>query len=280
MKDLKKISSVLLKADENFNFKPNQPLRLERFFLEEKHSKNFSIFLMEIEKEFGKKLFSGSRIGSLNDGYQFIAQEMLGHPDLIESEVLVQEDKENFFFVSGKRKEGVTYISHSKKNINSNFVKWTSGPFTENILLKTEKYITYPEVVYLTPNIKMELEINGSSFAIDFDGEFWEKTRDVWVFGVSPCMSVRRYLQGEILTGVLSQSIYNNKVFSLLENGLLFDGAKICPKNTLSKKEYQYLVKLAEVSFSHWKEVRTGDSYDCSLEYNIHKDLTPCLYWE
>ncbi|MFA6514677.1 MAG: hypothetical protein WCT42_00200 [Candidatus Paceibacterota bacterium] len=91
--------------------------------------------------------------------------------------------------------------------------------------------------------------------------------------------SVVRFLEDRIGTGVLSQTVVNNKIFSLLENGLLFDGHNVCPKNTLPRKEYDYLVTLAKAIFAGWKSVYTGDGFDSSIEYNIDRDLTPCLYW-
>jgi len=79
--------------------------------------------------------------------------------------------------------------------------------------------------------------------------------------------SVQRFFKGEVGTIILSSFVKNNIIFSLMENGLLFDGQKICPKNSITKMEYENLVQFAE----------DGRCHD---QPSICLDWTPCLFYE
>lgn len=80
-------------------------------------------------------------------------------------------------------------------------------------------------------------------------------------------LSVQKFLDGKIGTTILASFSKNNTTFSLMENGLLFNGAKVYPKNTITKEEYENLIKIAV------------DSYRDD-EIFVFEDITPCLFYE
>lgn len=75
--------------------------------------------------------------------------------------------------------------------------------------------------------------------------------------------SINRFLGNRSLKGVLSQTVVANKMVSLLENGLVYNGTGNITKTNVSRETYEYLVYLAETQYK-------GE--------NIHTELTPCLF--
>jgi len=271
-----------LKLGIDLSFEVNAPIFVEQISIASLIGSNNSdeTYLKKMGR-IGEAL-GGRKLASLIQGMQFLAQKMLGNLNLDEDEVLVKEGE--YYFVFAKRRNGLINIWSVEQATDR--LPRTSGFFAKTCLVQADKESGLPDMVIDHPgNIAKEFfptggDFFGKKFVLDEDGNIFEEEKGFWIRDPKIETSVRRFLTDAMFgNGVMSQAFFGGKMFSLLEDGSLFDGQNICPKNSLQKPEYEKLVFLAELHFQGWSSVNTGDTFDASEKFSVHKDVSPCLYF-
>lgn len=227
-------------------------------------------------------LFSTKKqVASSEDGYKFVTQLMLGSSALQKSEVLTF-DGNDFATIFAEKKDGIIKVWKIRhKNTENRF-----GSFARYVLVKSKKPLTMPKMLREQPSsVAKEFvpaggRFNNRHYVLESSGLIWEKYLGFWIKNPKIEKSISRYFSTNFGPGVLSQAVLQGVLISLLENGMIFDGQKICPKNIISKEEYCHLVELAALQFQGWLEISTGTGWDLSEPKDVHKDISPCLFWE
>lgn len=276
---MKSTEVKILKMAEEMIFDINSKMYLDMISI-----KHLCVFNDSHKKkiELINKFLGNKKIAKLEDGYQFIAQLMLGNPELQKSEVLVRG--QDYCSVYAEKKDGIISVWHCNHEFRGEIIGM--GAFTDNVLVRAEKPANLSEMVIEVPGkIVKDFLPKGGAFLgshciLDETGTFWEKDGKFWIKNPKIAPSVSNFLSPGFGGGVMSQSVIKNKLFSLLENGMLFDGQNVCPKNTISEDQYNGLVFTAESLFCGWDSVVTDCGVDYSVTRNVHKNITPCLYYK
>lgn len=220
---------------------------------EEKIQKIFKFFGLKKEK-----------IASVNEAIDYLARKMLSNRSLLQSECFAVNTTDGGVYnkVFAKWEGGILRIWLVKHS--------GMGAFVHSVIVHSEKECTFKPVFWAPEGVKKTIK----NFILDNNDVIWEILPD-GSYAKEPNIdgAIRRYLKDQNFGKViLSQMLKDNKIVCLLDSGLIFNGQEICPKNYLTKEEYEALCQMARVSFNN------DDSYFISS--NMERDITPCLYWE
>lgn len=276
---MKSTEVKILKMDDVVAFDINAKLYLEMIDI-----RNFCVFEESHDEKIKKinQFLGNKKIANLEDGYQFITQLMLGDPNLQKSKVLVRGRE--YCSVHAERKSGIITVWHCNHEYRGEIIGM--GAFTDNVLVRADKSANLPDMVMERPDqIAKEFTPSGGKFSgkhyvLDVNGILWELDGDFWIKDPKVEQSIKRFFSPSFGGGVMAQAVMRNILYSLLENGMVFDGNGSWPKKQISEKEYGHLVELAAHLFWSWNSVSTGDGWDRSEHRDVHKDISPCLYYE
>lgn len=200
-------------------------------------------------------------IASVNEAINYLARKMLGNREILRSECFAKKGKE-YIKIFAKWQGGILEIWQVET--------FGAGAFVDTVIVHSKKECTFKPLFLAPEGVKKQIK----SYILDNNDVIWEVLPD-GSYAKEPRLdgAYRRYLKdpnfGKV---VLSQMLKDLKIVYLLDSGLIFNGREICPKNFVSRSEYETLCQMARVSFNN------DDSQFISS--NMERDITPCLYWE